>query len=423
MKLGFLVLKKSFLKHYAPLIEESLARGIPVTLLVDQTGDECGFGGYEFPHVDELPRFRNGAPDVRPYATREELGRIVGSRRLDAVFAVLRRRAVDHLRAELPDLFLAQLQTVPDPIIISHVDTFDAVYGFTPSWVQWSADYMVHYGRLHDTERDVYAKRLEAIYVPVGFAEMEQLRYIDPASVRAGLGVPGSARTVLYLPFPFKSTRHHGGFWPRHIYGASRPWQYASALAARRTEFLPYARHGWNDRALVRALRQFCDRTGALLLVKGREKNPVPRYLAAVADRVFYDDAYYPATILELAAITDLCVHFYSTGLSEVVFAGAPNLCVSPTPAEWPIYGRRRIVKEFSTTPPAFYHYPGVTYSWTVPETITRLPSARFEDFPLEAAARRKYLERFLGYESLDVSARILRDLDGRLGRRACWTR
>ena len=423
MRLGFLVLKKSFLKHYAPVIEEALARGIPVTLLVDQTGDECGFGGYEFPHVDELPAFRNGTPDVRAYVTREELARIVRSRRLDAVFAVLRRRAVDYLRAEVPGLLLAQIQTVPDPIIISQVDTFDAVYGFAPSWVQWSADYMVHYGRLPDAERDVYAKRLEAIYVPVGFAEMEQLKYIDRASVRARLGLPEKTPTVLYLPFPFQSTRHHGGFWPRNIYGASRPWQYASALASGRTEFLPYAHHGWNDRALVRAVRQFCDRTGALLLVKGREKNPAPRYLAAAADRVFYDDAYYPATILELATVTDLCVHFYSTGLSEVVYAGAPNLCVSPTPAEWPIYGRRRVVKDFSTTAPAFYHYPGVTYSWTVPETITRLPSARLDDFPLDPTARRRYLERFLGHEDLDVSARILHDLDGRLGRRSCSNR
>jgi len=36
------------------------------------------------------------------------------------------------------------------------------------------------------------------------------------------------------------------------------------------------------------------------------------RHTAARADRVLYDESYYPATILELLSISSLCVHFFS---------------------------------------------------------------------------------------------------------------
>jgi hypothetical protein len=223
---------------------------------------------------------------------------------------------------------------------------------------------------------------------------------------------------VLYLPFPFESIRDHGGLWPRWIYRRARPLQYAAALLSGRTEFLPYARHGWNDAALVRAVRAFCEVNGAALVVKAREKNPVPSYLAKLADRVFYDDAYYPATMLELAAVADLCVHFYSTGLCEAVYAGTPNLCVSPTPGEWPAYADRMVVPEFSNIAPSFYNYPGVTYGWSVPEVMTRLPSARLADFTLDPHARARYVRRFLGHEDVRVAPRVFADLQRRMAER-----
>jgi hypothetical protein len=426
MRLGFLVLKKSFLKHYAGLVEYALARGIEPMLLVDQTGDECGFGGYEFPHVHELPAFRNGRASIRTYTTRDELALIVRSRRLHAVFALESRRyrpTIWFLRDACPEVLLAKLQMVPNPDTLADFTAFDVVYGLAPEWVPWATEFNVAQGEVPEADREEWAKRLEKSFVPVGFAEMEQLKYIDRATVRPRLGLPDGPPIVLYLPFPFQSTRYHGDFWPRWVYGRSRPAQWASVLLSGRTEFRPYAQHGWNDRRLVRAVRAFCDANGALLVVKTREKNPVPGYLAAVADHVFGDDMYYPATMLELAAVSDLCVHFYSTGLCEAVYAGTPNLCISPTAVEWPVYAKRMVVDALSTTPPSFYNFPGVTYSWTVPEFVTRFSSAQLTDFPLDAAARGRYLRRFLGPEDLDVAARIVSDLEPRLAVRACSTR
>lgn len=424
MKLGFLVLKASFVKHYAGLIEGALARGVSVTLLVDQTGDECGFGGEEFPHVEGLPVFRNGAPEVRPYATRVELGRILTELSLDAVFTLIadtRKPTIWFLREAFPHLPRAQLQMVPNPNILTQFAAFDVVYGLTPEWVPWAADYHVRLGLVPETARDDWTKRLESVFVPVGFAEMEQLAYVDRATVRARFGLPEGKPIVLFLPFPFQSTRQHREFWPRRIYGARRPMQYVNALLGGRREFLPYARHGWNDRTLVRALRRFCDANGALLVVKAREeKNPVPGYLRAAADHVFADRAYYPATMLELATVADLCVHFYSTGLTEAVYAGVPNVCISPTAAEWPVYAKRMVVEALSTTAPSFYNYPGVIYPVSVPDFITRFPSARLAEYPLDAPARARFIRRFLGHEDVGVAARILADLERRLPARAC---
>lgn len=423
MNLGFLVLKASFVKHYAGLIEGALGRGVPVTLLVDQTGDECGVNGYEFPRRETLPAFRNGTPRIETYPTRVELARILVEQRLDAVFTLIadpRKPTIWFLREAFPDVLRAQLQMVPNPNILTEFAAFDVVYGLTPEWVQWAAEYHVRLGAVPEADRDTWTKHLESVFVPVGFAEMEQLAYVDRASVRARLGLPDGRPIVLYLPFPFESTKQHREFWPRRIYRARRPMQYLSALLGGRPEFLPYARHGWNDRSLVRALRAFCDGNGALLVVKSREKNPVPGYLAALADRVFYDQTYYPATMLELATAASLCVHFYSTGLTEAVYAGVPNVCISPTAAEWPVYAKRMVVDALSTTAPSFYNYPGVIYGTSVPDFIRGFPSARLADYPMDLAARGRFIRRFLGQEDVGVAARILADLERRLGARAC---
>src|SRR5262249_26370204 len=101
----------------------------------------------------------------------------------------------------------------------------------------------------------------------------------------------------------------------------------------RRSQGQPYARdvaQGWDDRGVVRTLREFCDANGAALVVKARGKDPVPRYLVDVAaGRVIYDENDYPATILELMSVASLCVHFFSTVAYEAAYAGVPSVCVT----------------------------------------------------------------------------------------------
>jgi len=421
VNLGIFVMRRNYFKHFAGLIEHALARGDRVTLLCDHRGVNTprrGPKAYEFPYLEEVPAFRNGTPRAAAFASLDELARLVHEARLHVLFAQAENPVLEALRLHplAAGVLLAQLQCFPHPSIISAVHLFDVVYGFSAEWVQWSAEYVTHERALTREEHDRYRKDLGAIFVPVGFAELEQLRFIDRATVRARLGLPAGRPVVVYLPFPFASVRHHRDFWPGRIYGRGRLLQYASIALSGRTEYLPYPRNGWNDRRTAQSVREFCDRNGALLVVKSRMKNPVPRYVRRLADRVFYDEAYYPATILELLSAADLCVHFYSGALCEAAFAGVPNVCISPTPAEWPAYGRRMVVPALSTAPGCLFNYPGVTWSLGVGEFIARFGRSRLAEFRLDRARRHEFLRRYFAHVDVDVAARIVADLRRRLG-------
>jgi hypothetical protein len=346
----------------------------------------------------------------------EELKRGLQWSGVDVLFSLYAKPLLRALKREdLPGFYLAQIQAGWDYLIGgADPELFDVVYGFSESWPGWWVDYMVRFGRLEPEHRQAALKQMESVFVPAGFAEIEQLKYIDPDEARARLALPKGKRVVLFLPFPFDSVPRE--FWPHWIYGRSRPIQLLAMTLAGRWEFWPYAARGYNDRRVIGTLREFCDRHAALLVTKSRQKNPVRRYVAALSDGVFYDESHYPATILDLAATADLCVHFYSSALGEMACAGVPNVCISPVADEWPVYGRRMVVPEFSDSPGSFYNFPGVTWRFRVSEFVERFGSAKLEEFTIDAARRRAFIGKFLGYEDLDVAARIVRDLRQRFG-------
>ena len=85
----------------------------------------------------------------------------------------------------------------------------------------------------------------------------------------------------------------------------------------------------WLPRA-VDAVREFCRRSGAALVVKSREKNRDPRFLRRGRGRVRGDRRRrcIPYTSIELMAIADLCVHFQSGAALEAALAAVPSLSV-----------------------------------------------------------------------------------------------
>ena len=159
---------------------------------------------------------------------------------------------------------------------------------------------------------------------------MDAARLIDPAEVRRRWGVP-AAQPVVVL-FLFAQGVGRDTFWPKQICAEpSRLKQLANIVRRGRFEYWPHVWHGWNDLNVVKAIRRFCDRNGAYLLVKSRRKTPVPGYTGALADQCIYDESFYPATVLEALSIASLSVSYYSNSVFESVSLGVPHLCVTYT--------------------------------------------------------------------------------------------
>ena len=412
MHVVFLIERKNYYRVLGPVIDRALACGWTTECWHDYGQPRHGTKASEFP--DATPVFRHGTPRIRIHHSTTELAALLAAERPDAVIALQRPAG---LPIGDPTVWMGLQYTLDVAQLLDGAGrtAFDALGLHTEYWARCAPDALrlTNWTRARGTGRAPEPVDRAAVLATVtargrivGFPEMDQAHSIDPGDVRRRLGLPTTQPVVLYLPFPFKS--NPSTFWVRNIYGAGALRRRVAVALARR----PHVKRGDSDRGVVDAVRAFCDVNGAALVVKARAKDPVPGYLARLADRVLYDEQYYPATILELLKISTLCVHFFSTAAYEAAYAGVPSICVAPAGED---LGFPPIWREWflSVEPGSSWNYPGVVYSRGLDHVLRQLPRERLSDYPLEPAARTQYVEKFVGFDDAKCADRVLDAVEG----------
>jgi hypothetical protein len=411
MRLAFLVRRDNHYRLLGPVVDRALARGWEAECW--QASGEMLKGRRALERRDAAPVFRHGSPRVRQYAAEGGAARLLADVRPDVLVSLHRPAGLE------PDGHARWLGVQYTLNIWELVDrlgatAFDAIGVHTEYWRERTADALRilacdearrRGGLPEPVDEAAVAATMRRRSAVVGFPEMDQFHSIDPAAVRERLGLAPARPVVVYCPFPFRSNPRT--FWVRHIYGGGRLRQRVAVGLLGGRRYAEQVERGWDDRGVVSAVRAFCDASGAALVVKARAKDPVPRYVAAVADRVVYDRTDYPATILELMSVASLCVHFFSTVAYEAAYAGVPSVCVT---ADGEDLGFTPILRGWflTTAPGSSFSFPGVTYPLSVAEMVTDFPRRRFADFPLEPAARAQYLDKFVGRDDGKASDRLL---------------
>ena len=142
----------------------------------------------------------------------------------------------------------------------------------------------------------------------------------------------------------------------------------------------------------------------------------MPRHTARRADRVFYDPSHYPATILELLSVASLCVHFFSSAAYEAVFMGVPSLCLAPEAEDMglsPLWTRDL----FHVRAGGSYHFPGASYSHGAARGVRSARHGAIGDFPVDPAARARYVRTFMGFDDTKAAERALDLVEATVGR------
>ena len=395
MRIAFIILRKNYYRLLGPAVDEALRRGWRVECWHDWSQPRGGPKGSEFPNL--TPTMVAGVPSVHVFRGSEDLAA--------------------RFREDPPDLVVTQ--DPPDPRV-------RAASGARWLWLQYGADILFEptargffdadavgaYSecwreRLEERYRDTgAASEIRAKMYPVGMPELDAMRRIDPEEVRHRLGLPRDRPIVLYLSFPLAS--NPPTFWLRGVFTPrTRLGMAARVLLGGRTEYWPDVRQSQNDRRLVGAVRGFCDRAGAALVIKSRRKDPIPRYARRRADLALYDLCHYPPTILELLSVASLCIHAYSTTALEAAYCGVPSLCLAPTDAamDRPAFASELV---HNLKPGWIFNWPGVAYGVPLREAFDGLARWSLDDFPLDPGARAEYVERLLGFDDSRSSERLL---------------
>jgi hypothetical protein len=274
--------------------------------------------------------------------------------------------------------------------------------GMSEYW-KWFVSHIFSEGRV-EPNRDITKFAIDS-FVEVGAPEFDVLSTIDAKKVRANMGISPEKKVVLLAAFPYKSnprTLAHrqytgGGVLQRALQGLRD-----FLLRVERSEPV-------DDRGFCTRLREFCDENDAVLIVKSRRKDPVPRYLRRMADYCVYDPSHYPATILELLAISDLAISFRSSTVFEAVRSKVPHISLDIEDDD--LLKQIPLIKErWNMEPDASpYNFPGATRLLSIAACMKELANKDFSDVAqCDRAAQDAYIKKFLGKDDCGSSERAI---------------
>ena len=398
MRLAFLVQRANFYRLYAPIVDEALRQRWDVECWHDYSQARRGQKGYNFPALESAPRFVHGTPGFRTYQGAPELRAWLQQDRTDAVISLAPRSVELGQDATPSSVTWVMLQHALSNFVAYGPDGFlgsDGVALYSDHWTDLALEYFRERRVGAVDEAVEHAIRNKTL--AVGFPEMEAASRIDPARVRRPLGIPADRPVVVLLPYSY-------GFGPSsfratHTGQPESPRQLAATLA----------RQVWLDVRVVNAVRAFCRRNGAHLIVKSRMKRRPPVYTRAMADTHLYDESVYPATILETLRIASLCIGFYSTTVHEAAYLGVPYLSVRPPDGD--VRGDRALQRVFLDRSKSSFDFPGVSTVLEQRAAIAHLPETRLDDFAMDPQARAAYVEKFLSADDGHSSERLLDEI------------
>ncbi len=402
MKIAFLASRKGYLKVMGALIQATIDRGHEAILLSDpgerkpgEAATPADLGHWpaagRLTHQREeplLPRLRAAGANA---LVGPSLHFVLTSMGRAAEMVAAREASV---RLYSVDYVLETLTSDPEAYRVIDVTFYATEFERRLHW-----DLLGE--RFAAVARDV---SLEARSAVSGSTMLDQLTLVDRDAVRRRLGIAAGRPVVLLMslkmavPEPYR----------RYVWSeGSLLTRAVMATASGHVSLVPEIWKGNGYRDLIDATREFCRRSGAVLVVKSREKNRDPRFLRRSAD-VFVgsDETVYPYTSIELMAIADLCIHFQSGAVLEAAATSVPSLSVKvPQPH---LHGYPGHEEVFGGREGTLQRFAGIVWGVGHEEAPDRLRGSTLSDFKIDPEARRRYLERFVGGDDGRSSERVL---------------
>jgi len=406
-KIALLIDKNTFYQLFAPLIEETLKRGYEVFCFHDGACANNGAKGYMYPTLDDVPEFINGNPAIRYYHGTNEFTESIRSLEIEVVVSINYRRPHFklHEQAKRYGVKWVAIQyafdMIPESDLIDYPDRF---FFFSPIWYE-----------LARTFKRSDQKQLMGTGVRFcGFPELDQRTIIDPAQVRAELGIPEGKPVVLYLSFQYRMLANQ--LYSRYIFTENNPIMKLVACL-RYPKYFNHILKGYNNENVFKSIKQFCERNDAYLLINGRQKSPIPHYIKG--DKTVIGTSFYPADILKLLSVSDICFNFWSTVVTECVPMNVSNVCIAPELDDFSNknngINEHSIFNHVLNICPDLFNSEGVTRMMSIKDAIQKLPNMNFNEFTLNPQKQAQWIKKFLTSSDTKCSERIVNEIESLL--------
>lgn len=417
VKIAFLLRRANWIRTLAPLIEAA-GRDPDIEPEIALFPDDDPFKPTAA--EDRLPAGMRDRYRIRSLASAEAVALYL--ERVDAAVCINGRRRLlpDVPRGQKEAIWCAVFDVLDCTEPVSAFDDAELAFWPTPFYLDMAI------GKGVGTEREM---RRRARFS--GYVRFDGHRSIRVDEVRAKQGIANDRPVVLLIPdavrfnriSPPSTNALYYDVWCcdgpiRRLYGALCKVRTAEAVRRAFDSSFSFS-------AMITAIRQFCDRNGAqLVLAPRRRKEWVdrpfdPRELAA-ADTVIRAEEEFPQPLLQAIAVADLVICPYRSGsILDAAAAGKPYVTAAmPDSAVTPFeltYGK--------SLDPLRYDCPGVAWLFMADVFNRCFADKKLADFAIDASAQTAFFAKHLGPVDGRCGERVLREIKEHLGRTSASAR
>lgn len=418
LRIGFLILRDTSLKTMGCLIDVCINHGYPTVLFYDDTAIS-GSKAYQRITPEKLNAFGNKGAILVNFNI-SELGNICNKAQVDVLVT---HEGYYNLKDKLNEI--VQLRRKGMKIVsLCHFfeiagQPLDALTFFDKTYYPSEYARDLHFqlkAPSHQVQQEL--SRYEGLHEVAGSPMFDQLANLDRKRFKKDIEIPDEQPIVLlFAPVLSRTTNWRYYVWRE----PDRKKRIASVVGDKKWRFLWEAAVGHSFFDIVKAIRAFCDKHGARLLIKSRLKQNDPAYLSEWADQYYdgRDDTYFPVfSTYKLISAADLCIGVMSMSVVEAVAMSKPTLNIYiPPSVEYP--------KEYTNISKEERAYLNAVMkkqdgplsrsdSMVILQRHQILPwfnDHETLDFEINEEAVREYKKRFLGITDIPSSTRIFNSL------------
>jgi len=396
--IAFIIVRMNWYRPFASLIDAALKRGWRVECWHDISTPMPG-RPMDFPSIVNAP-FPLSKVLFREYSSFDELSQLMSRKTVDLVVNAIPpvgARVDNWPKKSSRPLYICVngspmdfMLHVRDEEAIRQVDMFAIE---TPHWVDptiKTVREMDYVSLSADVEAELRRKCR-----PVGWPSVDQRMIIDPTEVRRQWGVPERQPVVVYLN------------WGDCRSVGLRPAMYSAVSISDKVAALVRHFKEWRlvikavvepgIASIMKAIRAFCDRNNAFLIVKHRYRDNLWPAEIEAADKVLVDESYYPHTIWQVMSIAELTMGYFSFAVRESVASKVPYLALDVAGFADQVYYEKQgpFLRNLAGEKDLF-NFPGVARVMNDYKMLHDLSHMSLSDFQLDARAFEEYYEKYL---------------------------
>jgi hypothetical protein len=400
--IAFVIKKDNHYRHFTPVMRAAINRGWRIESWHDKTMHlTISKRDSNLPRVENPPLCLRNNITCKEFSGYDELNQLIYRNEVDAVVSI-----------EAPwQSFNALHDDNKHPLFILYepycLDFFHRLGGLeaaknvdmfairTEYWLKEGLWFLNHGFDFQDAEE--MSNQIKEKSVCIGWPQLDQKGLIDPVQVRKCLKIPKDKPVVTLLNWVDSG---HFGLEQAIFASVNLKNKLLALFKARKKIWENLGLLGKNDFvSVMESVHSFCRKNSAYLIVKSRQRDHIPPQVARLADKILYDENYYPHTTMELMSISDLCIGSYSFAVTEAAAYGVPFLIhYSADFANQNTYTEKYSIILKLRESGNFFNYPGVVFNMDNESMISRLPSMKLGDFHGDSQAQAEFLSKFIGF-------------------------